>query len=310
MTAPSLRPLSTTTWAWVHDRIAWGFSNCGLIASDGEALLVDTQFTLAETQDLLDAIADSVPGARITTVVNSHQNGDHTWGNQLVSGAQFITSTASGVNLCQEMTPGQLTALSRSALSTPVAAYAAEHFGSFDFSGITVQGPTRTFSGRLELKVGQMVVELIDLGPGHSHGDVAVHVPEDGVVFAGDALFNGAHMVVWSDSLRACISACDTLLGTGAAVFVPGHGKITDRGGVTAIRDLLARVFDTAAGLAAAGVPLREAARRVSAQHAGQLAHPERLFTAVAAAYKDVGVPGIPAGTLPLVEGMADLAQV
>jgi glyoxylase-like metal-dependent hydrolase (beta-lactamase superfamily II) len=292
----------------VHDRIAWGFSNCGLIASDGEALLVDTQFTLAETRDLLDAIGAAVPRAEITTVVNSHGNGDHTWGNQLIPGAEFITSTASGANLCQEMTPAQLTALSRSAPTTPVAAYAAEHFGRFDFSGITVQAPTHTFTGRLELQVGQVPVELIDLGPGHSHGDVAVHVPEDGVVFAGDALFNGAHMVVWSDSLRACISACDTLLDTGAAVFVPGHGKITDRSGVTEIRDLLARVLDSATVFAEAGVGLEEAARRVSADHAGTWAHPERLFTAVAAAYRDAGVEEVPSGTLPLVEGMAALA--
>ncbi|MFD3511889.1 MBL fold metallo-hydrolase [Streptomyces sp. NPDC058657] len=294
----------------MHDRIAWGYSNCGLIACGDEALLVDTQFTLEETRVLLDAVRTAAPGAEITTVVNSHGNGDHTWGNQLIPDAEFITSVSSGANMCHEMSPVQLTALSQSPPTTPVAAYAAEHFGMFDFSGITVQPPTRTFTGRMDLQVGNVPVELLDLGPGHSHGDVAVHVPDDGVVFAGDALFNGAHMVVWSPSLRACITACDTLLETGAAVFVPGHGRITDRSGVTAIRDLLARIFDASASLATAGVDLHEAARRVQAAHGGALAHPERLFTAVAAAYRDAGVGGVAAGTLPLVEGMAALAAV
>ncbi|MEU8888715.1 MBL fold metallo-hydrolase [Streptomyces sp. NPDC048442] len=180
------------------------------------------------------AIDTAAPGAEITTVVNSQGNGDHTWGNQLIPDAEFITSVSSGANLCHEMSPVQLTALSQSPPTTPVAAYAAEHFGMVGFAG---------------------------LGLGHSHGDVAVHVPDDGVVFAGDALFNGAHMVVWSPSLRACITACDTLLDTGAAVFVPGHGKITDRSGVTAIRDLLARTFDASAALATAGMDLHEATR-------------------------------------------------
>ncbi|MCX5205095.1 MBL fold metallo-hydrolase [Streptomyces sp. NBC_00237] len=309
MTAPSLRPLSATTWAWVHDRTAWGYSNCGLIASEGEALLVDTQFTLEETRALLAAIDLDVPGAAVTRVVNSHGNGDHTWGNQLIPRAEFITSKASAENLCQEMNPAQLTALSRSPATTPVAAYAAEHFGMFDFSGITVQPPTRTFTGHTTVQVGGVQVELLDLGAGHSHGDVAVHVPDDGVVFTGDAVFNGAHMVVWSDSLRACVTACDTLLGTGAQVFVPGHGRITERSGVIEIRDLLARVLDASVELATAGVGLGEAAYRVREAHGGTLAHPERLFTAVAAAYQDAGVEGVPAGTLPLVEGMAALAS-
>ncbi|MFF0741571.1 MBL fold metallo-hydrolase [Streptomyces sp. NPDC004111] len=293
----------------MHERVAWGYSNCGLVASEGKALLVDTQFTLEETRELLGAIRAAAPGAEITTVVNSHANGDHTWGNQLLPAAEVVTSVASGENLCHEMSPAQLTALCQSPPTTAVARYAAEHFGAFDFSGITVKPPTRTFTGRTTVQVGRVEVELLDLGAGHSHGDVAVHVPDDGVVFAGDALFNGAHMVVWSDSLRACVSACDTLLGTGAQVFVPGHGRITDRSGVIVIRDQLTRVLEAATEFAGAGVDLAEAAHRVQEAHAGSLAHPERLFTAVAAAYKDAGVQGVPAGTLPLVEGMAALAS-
>ncbi|MEU7189968.1 MBL fold metallo-hydrolase [Streptomyces sp. NPDC045369] len=308
MSTPRLVPLSPTTWAWTHDSTAWGFSNCGLVASDGEALLMDTQFTLRATRELLDAIAGAVPDATVTTVVNSHQNGDHTWGNELVADAEIITSEASAAHLCQEMTPDMLAALSRSEPTTAVTAYAVEHFGVFDFGGITVTPPTRTFTGSLDLTVGRTAVRLLDLGPGHSAGDVALHVPEDGVVFTGDALFDGGHMIVWSGSLTSCVTACDTLLATGATTFVPGHGRITDRAGVTAFRDRLSRIMDTATAHARKGTELAEAARLVQQEYAGGLAHPERLFTAVAAAYREAGAENVPSTTFELVEGMAQLA--
>ncbi|MEV5594643.1 MBL fold metallo-hydrolase [Streptomyces sp. NPDC052496] len=308
MSTPRLVPLSPTTWAWTHDSTAWGYSNCGLVASDGEALLMDTQFTLGLTRELLAAVAGAVPDATVTTVVNSHQNGDHTWGNELVPGAQVITSEASAAHLCQEMSPAVLSALSSGEPSTAVTAYAVEHFGAFDFGGITVTPPTRTFTGSLDLTVGRTAVRLLDLGAGHSAGDVALHVPEDGVVFTGDALFHGGHMIVWSGSLSSCVTACDTLLATGATTFVPGHGPLADRAHLTAFRDELARILDTATAHARAGTELAEAARLVKKEYAGGKAHPERLFTAVAAAYQEAGVAGVPSTTFELVEGMAQLA--
>ncbi|MGW1867934.1 MBL fold metallo-hydrolase [Streptomyces mauvecolor] len=305
---PSLRPLSESTWAWIPDREGYGWSNCGLVVSDDQALLVDTQFTLAATRELLAAITSTAPGATISTVVNSHQNGDHTWGNQLLPDAEIITSTASAAHLCHEMNPTQLTELCRADPSTPVVAYAAEHFGAFDFSGIQVRAADRTFIGREEVKVGTTLVELIDLGAGHSEGDVAVHVPEEGVLFAGDAVFSGMHTVVWSGSLSEAVASCQAILDTGATVIVPGHGPVLGRAGVREFLDHLVDVADTAAACATAGIPLEEAARRVKAKHAGDWAHPERLFTSTAAAYQDAGVEGVPQGTFALVEGMAALA--
>lgn len=270
--------------------------------------MVDTQFTLAATRLLLDAVDAAVPGGVIRTVVATHGNGDHTWGNQLLPEAEIITSLASAEGLCHEMGPEQLAALSRSRVADPVTGYIARHFGHFDFAGISVVEPTRTFSGREEIKVGSVLVELVDLGAGHSVGDVAVHVPDEGVVFAGDALFADSHMVVWSGSLSGCIRACQLLLDTGAPVFVPGHGPLLDRAGVTVIRDHLCRVQDAASGYAQAGVPLADAARRVMAGHAGWWAHPERLFTQVSAAYEEAGAAVAPSSVLAMVDGMASLA--
>lgn len=306
---PALRRLSDSTWAWMHDRTDWGYSNSGLIVSDGQAVMVDTQYTLDATRTLLAAVEEVCPLDAVGAVVCTHLNGDHTWGNQLLAGVEIIASAAGADSLCHELRPEQMSALIHSASANATADYVAAHFGHFDFSGIRVAEPTRTFTGREEIKVGTALVELLDLGAGHSAGDVAVHVPEERVVFAGDALFAQAHMVVWSMSLSGCIRACQMLLDTGAEVFVPGHGPLLDRAGVVEIRDRLGRVEDAATEYAERGVPLADAARLIMASCASTWAHPERLFTQVAAAYAAAGASDVPASMLELADGMASLAS-
>ncbi|QHC23910.1 MBL fold metallo-hydrolase [Streptomyces sp. GS7] len=189
-----------------------------------------------------------------------------------------------------------------------ISRYAAEHFGGFDFSGITVTAPTRTFTGRQEMNVGGVTVELVDLGPGHSAGDVALRVPDDGIVFAGAMLFDGGHMIVWSGSPAACIDSVDVPLARGAETFVPGHGALMGAE-VRDFRAYLTEVQAAATAWARDGLPLSQAAARVHAEFAGDRAHPERLFTATAGTYADAGLAEALA-TLDLVKGMADLARL
>ena len=93
-----LLDLGGGNWAWLQPDGGWGWSNAGLIVDGDEALLVDTLFDLPLTATMLDAFTDAVPGASITTLVNTHSNGDHCNGNELVS-AEIITSTAAAVEM-------------------------------------------------------------------------------------------------------------------------------------------------------------------------------------------------------------------
>lgn len=75
------------------------------------------------------------------------------------------------------------------------------------------------------LDLGARAVELIHPGPAHTGHDLAVAVPDAGVVFAGDLLENGAPPAYGPDSHpRAWAGALGTLLGRGATTYVPGHG--------------------------------------------------------------------------------------
>ena len=80
--------------AYLQGDGGWGWSNAGLVIGDGVSLLVDTLFDLKLTQRMLDAMGDHTRPAPIGTVVNTHANGDHCYGNQLVVDAQIVSSAA------------------------------------------------------------------------------------------------------------------------------------------------------------------------------------------------------------------------
>ena len=79
-----LRNVADRVWAWMLPDGGYGWSNAGLIAGDGESLLVDTLFDRKLTQEMLDAMRSITDAAPITNALITHSNGDHTHGNQLL----------------------------------------------------------------------------------------------------------------------------------------------------------------------------------------------------------------------------------
>ncbi|MGB1087553.1 MAG: MBL fold metallo-hydrolase, partial [Alphaproteobacteria bacterium] len=200
-------------YAWLQPDGGWGWSNAGLIADSGETLLVDTLFDMALTQDMLRAMADAESAAAtIQTIVNTHSNGDHCNGNGCCPKAEIIASIASAAEMDHE-SPEMMAALLEQADNLgDLGAYFAHCFGTFDFAGVERRNPTRTFSGQLDLKVGNKDVHLIEVGPAHTQGDVLVHVPAEKAVYTGDILFIEGTPIMWTGPVSNWINACDQML--------------------------------------------------------------------------------------------------
>ncbi|MEJ8640110.1 MBL fold metallo-hydrolase [Streptomyces sp. MS2.AVA.5] len=201
-------------------------ANCVLVFSDNDALLVDTPYTAKLTAALSDAAHRLLPdGVEISTVVNTHANGDHSYGNAFFPRAEIISTEANLTHLCSEPTPAELHAMLAEADPTrPFDRYMLAHFGRYDFQGLELTPPTSTFSNRSELRVGCLDVELVEVGPAHTAGDLIVHLPASGVVCAGDVLFIDDVPVHWAGPLAGVIDACQTILDLRPRVIVPGHG--------------------------------------------------------------------------------------
>ena len=258
----SLNEVGNGCLAYLQGDGGWGWSNAGLIVGDGVSLLVDTLFDLEITQHMLDSMAGHTDTAPIGTVVNTHANGDHCFGNQLVIGAQIVASTATAREM-EEVPPALLAALNADPGAT--GELFRSFFGEFHFEGIETRLPDRTFDGRLELEVGGRAVELIEVGPAHTAGDTIVVVPDAGVVYTGDILFIGGTPIVWAGPLSNWVAACDLMLDMAVDTVVPGHGPITDKAGVAAVRDYLVFVEHEATIRHAAGLDAFDAARDIAA---------------------------------------------
>ena len=257
----SLTEVADGCLAYVQGTGGWGWSNAGLVIGDGSSLLVDTLFDLRLTRRMLDRLEDHTRAAPIATVVNTHANGDHCYGNELVGDAEIISSRAAAEEM-SEVPPALLAGLT--AAPGEVGDLFRQFFGEFEFDGIELRTPDRTFDGGLDLEVGGRRVELIEVGPAHTAGDTLVVVPDAGVVYTGDILFIGGTPVVWAGPIANWIAACDLMLGMDVDVVVPGHGPITDKSGVRAVRDYLAFVDVEATACHAAGLDAFEAARQIA----------------------------------------------
>ena len=240
---------------------SWGWSNAGLVIGDGTSLLVDTLFDLVITEAMLDAMSAHTRTAPIDTVVNTHANGDHCYGNALVTDAQIVSSTATAEEM-NEVPPSLLAGLN--AAEGDVGELFRSFFGEFQFDGIELRAPDRTFDGRLDLDVGGRAVELIEVGPAHTAGDTLVHVPDARTIYTGDILFIGGAPIVWAGPVANWIAACDLMLGMDVETVVPGHGPITDKAGVAEVRDYLAYVDREATAQHEAGIDAFDAAREIA----------------------------------------------
>jgi cyclase len=233
------------TWAWLQPNGELGESNAGLVADGEHVLLVDTLWDLKLTRAMLDE-ARGLVGAAPELVFNTHSDGDHVWGNQLLAGARIV-STETARELMTDDTPAELRRLQRSgrllakvgALPLPVLGTLAVpglprlplrelggELAPFDWSEVELTLPTETFSGELSVAVGGRTVELIEVGPAHTAGDAVAWVPDVGVCFAADILFIGCTPITWAGPIRSWLAALDRISALGAASYVPGHGPV------------------------------------------------------------------------------------
>lgn len=259
-----LHDLGGGCWGYIVPDGSWGWSNAGMITDGDACLLVDTLFDLKCTAEMLDKMRASIPAAKeIGVLVNTHADGDHTFGNQLVEGARII-GTEGTVSDFDRFDPKLLEGIARNPDQFGKAGhFMAECFRPFDFSGITLTPPTETFRDRMTLMVGDKRVELIEVGPAHSLGDALIYVPDDKVIYTGDILFSEGTPIAWYGPVKRWIDACNTVLEMDVEVVVAGHGPISTKDDVRRMRDYLVDMSERARPLYEAGLSYLDAAYKI-----------------------------------------------
>ncbi len=102
------------------------------------------------------------------------------------------------------------------------------------YYGSSIVEPDETFKEKKVLDLGNKVVELLNLGPAHSPGDIMAWLPEQKVVISGDIAFHQRLLPVFEETDTAgWIETWSAFEGLGALSVVPGHGSPTDMAQVT-----------------------------------------------------------------------------
>ena len=282
-----LHELGDGLHAYLQPHGGWGWSNAGLITAGGASMLVDTLFDLKLTGEMLDSMKPITDADPIEAAMNTHHNGDHCFGNQLLPPGVTIYATPATVEAMQAAPPQLLTILK--GLEDPeLGGFARRIFGPFEFEGIELRLPTETYEGRLELRLGGREVIFTELGPAHTASDSIAHVPDAGVVFTGDLLFVGGTPIAWDGTIQNWFDACEHILSLGAHTLVPGHGPVTDASGVRELVRYLSYVRDEARARFEGGMDAVAAADDIDLSDFAEWSDPERIAVNVEAVYREL----------------------
>ena len=304
-----LKDLGNGLYAWLQPDGGWGWSNAGLIRDGDQSLLVDTLFDMPLTRTMLGAMQDATGLAAedIGVIVNTHANGDHCHGNGCCPQAEIIASEASAKEMV-EVPPAMLAQFKKlGGQLGPAGSYFADIFAPFDFDNVEERAPTQTFAGQMDLKVGDKVVELIEVGPAHTEGDVLVHVPDDKTVFTGDILFIDGTPLMWAGPVSNWVGACDRICEMDVDVIVPGHGPVTDKAGVRRVAEYLKFVDTEARRRFEAGLSVRDAALDIALGDYSSWGDAERIAVNVDTLYREYRGDGV---VTPVIELFGLMAEV
>jgi cyclase len=163
-----------------------------------------------------DALRPALAGLlddREVTVVNTHADWDHVWGNCLFDGAKII-----GHRLCRDRILNQ-------------GAADLDQFASWQRGEIILTPPSVTFEERLELP--EFEVDLF-FTPGHTPDSISLYDRRDHVLVVGDNAERPIPSCIDPSNLGAHLASLSRYLSCDCRNIVPGHGPLLDAADIRA----------------------------------------------------------------------------
>src|SRR5438093_884306 len=194
-----------------------GHCNNGWIIFEDYVLVVDGNFP-SGAQEIIPKIK-AITDKPIRFAFDTHHHGDHAYGNQIwvENGATPVAH----VGVIEEMKkyetgyygdkPGRW---EESAKTRP------------DVAASKLKPPTLLFRKDMIFDDGKHRVELLHFGVAHTHGDGFAWLPQEKILFTGDACVNGPYNFVGDGDTEQWIKTLELAKKLGAKTICPGHGAI------------------------------------------------------------------------------------
>ncbi|MFU8947792.1 MBL fold metallo-hydrolase [Mycetocola zhadangensis] len=207
-----------------------------LIRGDNDLVLVDTRCNPREAEEIR-ADATALGFGDITRVVNTHAHYDHSFGNSVFAGSAVLYGHA-GI-------PAHFATFEAPRLADWQSDPAAQP--QYDWRDVTLTVPSVLVDEDTELDLGNRIVRLLPLGPGHTDTDLVVHIPDAHTWIVGDVIEesgppmygSGSFPLDWPDQVLALSSGMRD-----GDVVIPGHGAPVDRNFVERQERSLRKVAD------------------------------------------------------------------
>jgi cyclase len=305
--------LAPGVWAAVlHHKGPFAVTNSLIVVSDDGVLVVDTQQSAPAVQEIIAKIKE-LTDRPVRWVVNTHEHLDHVGGNDAYRQAFGPRVTILGHRVQREA----VDVGTRASLSSEIERRGAElaerrrQFANLrddpiitadlktmmsneldllqtylgDLRRLELRPADSTFDSELVLHLGEREVHLIHPGPAHTRGDVAVWLPAEGILAAGDLLEDGLSILSETSTPTGWAAALERLGRLDVKVLLPAHGAVQDRHLLDRQTNLFGSVVREARSARQEGLTLDQAFDRIAAAAEatirlpdGSLAGPPGMF--------------------------------
>lgn len=198
--------------------------NVAVMPTSEGVLLVDDKFA----QDAPEIVAKvkTVSDKPIRYILNTHQHGDHTGGNEtlMAASAEVIAHKNARANMVTLKQPGL---------------------------------PRITFSDETQVFLGGKEARARYFGRGHTNGDAVILFPSERVLHTGDLYVGGAPFIDYSSggSLVEWDKTLEQVLQLDFDTVIPGHGPVAKKADLVKWRQTLATLRSRAKDACGSGGP-------------------------------------------------------
>ncbi len=226
-------------------------TNTAVIVGTDAVAVVDTHQRPSFDEEVIRIVGE-ITDLPIRYLINTHWHQDHTLGNQVYEGRATIVGhvntgkdllgrVVDNLKLQREVLPGQLDQAARTlverrrqgvgqnALDQLALQIELDSEYLEELHGIRVVPPTESFESSYSLDISDQPIELRYFGPGHTHGDIVIFLPEEKTLIFGDLLTPGQPFMRPRDAVPSAWGP--TLAKIGDLPWenvVPGHGWIDE----------------------------------------------------------------------------------
>ena len=252
-----------------------GLSNSVLLLGSGPATVIDTMLLPEMAAGIVSALTRRGRSAEL--VVNTHIHTDHIGGNTLFTGVPIIAHPRTAAGMRRMIGEPGLPALLAKVM--PGFAQRLEHWDSVPADPVPAPGIERA------LPDGARVLEFTDA---HSAADLAVWLPDAGVLVAGDLCFAGVTPLAVHGRVGRWRAALDRLIALGPTTVVPGHGQPAGIGHLHDLAGYFDRVLAAARRAHDEQLPAQTAWERFDPGPAAGWLEPERTLVNLQVALSEI----------------------